>query len=251
MCAVILVLLLLILVYLLNKNNIKENFTEQKLDLAVIVEPRKHKYLVPIILNFIKNLPKETKIQIFHGTENLDFIKKNLKKHIESGKIILTNLNVKNIDRHYYSNMFTNSEFWNKIDGENILIFQTDTCLCSKRLHNINHYVKMGYGYIGGPLRKNKDYQNGGFSLRRKSRMLAAIKTKKLNENTWPCDSWYSVKKKNIVKPAPYHIAKEFAIERVYSSNPFGVHKPWHFLNKNELDKLKKQCPEINEIFDK
>ena len=43
----------------------------------------------------------------------------------------MTKLNKKNIDRKYYSNIHlsVNSE---KNKGENILIFQTDTCLCSK-----------------------------------------------------------------------------------------------------------------------
>lgn len=252
MYIITLVLLLIILVYIIKKNNnIQENFTEKKLDVAVIVEPREHKYLIPVILNFIENLPQDTKIQIFHGTKNLNFIKKNLKKHLDSGKIILSNLGKKNIDRKYYSDMFTSSDFWNKIDGENILIFQTDTCLCSKSLHDINYYVRMGYGYIGGPLKKNQLYQNGGFSLRRKSKMLAAIKTKKPNENTWPCDKWYSVVKKNIVNPAPYHIANEFAIERVFSKNPIGIHKPWGFLKNNDLNKLRRECPEMNKIFNK
>ena len=57
--------------------------------------------------------------------------------------------------------------------------------------------------------------------------------------------------KKNIVNPAPINIAQEFAIERVYSKGPIGVHKPWSFLKKNELKDLKKNCPEINTIFGK
>ena len=75
-------------------------------------------------------------------------------EYIKKRKIILTNLNKENIDRKYYSNMFTSEDFWNSINSENILIFQTDTCLCSKKLKNINYYVNLVYGYISKPLKK-------------------------------------------------------------------------------------------------
>ena len=256
------VILLLIIIFLLLiclcKNNSKESFdlinNNKKLDVSVIVEPRKHEFLIPIIKDTLKKIPQNTKIQIFHGTNNLDFIKKNLEKEINSGRIILTNLNKENIDRQYYSDLFTSKEFWDQIDGEHILIFQTDSCLCSNSKHPIEYYLE--YGYVGGPLKPSDDddaivYQNGGFSLRRKSAMLKAIETKKPNENTWPCDKWYSSKKKDIVKPAPYNVAKEFAVERVLTDRPYGVHKPWNFLKKDELDKLRKDCPEIKTIFNK
>ena len=48
---------------------------KKKLDVAVIVEPREHEYLVPVVLNIIENVPKYTKIYIFHGSKNLNFIK--------------------------------------------------------------------------------------------------------------------------------------------------------------------------------
>ena len=151
-------------------------------------------------------------------------------------------------------NKKNSKNFWDNIDGEHVLIFQTDSCLCSNPKHDIDYFLE--YGYVGGPLKKNDDdnaivYQNGGFSLRRKSAMLKAIKTQKKGENTWPCDKWYSSKKADIVKPAPYKVAKEFAIERVYEDRPYGVHKPWAFLKKNELDKLRETCPEIKTIFGK
>ena len=246
------IIFILFVFLILNNSFLNEKFTQkEKLDVAVIVEPREHKYLIPVVLNFIENLPNETQIQIFHGTKNINFIKNGLNKYIKSGKIKMNNLGKENIDRNYYSDMFTSSEFWHKIKGENILIFQTDSCLCSKPLKNINYYVNLGYGYIGGPLNEKYIYQNGGFSLRKKSKMLEAINTKKKGENTWPCDKWFSVNKKNIVNPAPINIAKDFAIERVFSKGPIGVHKPWSFLKKKELNELKKNCPEINKIFGK
>ena len=70
-----LILLLILLLFFLYKSN-KEGFKSDKLDIAVIVEPRQHKFLVPVVKNIIKNVPEYTKIQIFHGTDNLHYIKK-------------------------------------------------------------------------------------------------------------------------------------------------------------------------------
>ena len=54
--------------------------------------------LIKVIKNYLKLLPNETKIQIFHGTKNKKFIKKYFKKEIDSNKISLSNLKVKNLN---------------------------------------------------------------------------------------------------------------------------------------------------------
>ena len=41
-----------------------------KLDTCVIVEPREHKYLLPVIDNMLNNIPNETIIQVYHGNRN-------------------------------------------------------------------------------------------------------------------------------------------------------------------------------------
>ena len=126
------ILLLLLIGYLFIHYQTKEGLTSERLDVAVIVEPRKHEFLVPVVNNIIDNVPDYTKIQIFHGTKNLDYIKKHFSNQIKSNKIILTNLNVENLTIKDYNLLLTSSNFWNNIDGEHILIFQTDSCMCSK-----------------------------------------------------------------------------------------------------------------------
>ena len=246
------ILTLLFFIYIKTKDNYGNIV---KLDAAVIVEPRKHSLLIPIVLDTIKKLPKNTTFYIFHGTGNLDFIKEGLSDYIDSGKIILINMNVFNITVKEYSDILTTSEFWNNINGENILIFQTDSCICNYPTHDISYFLKFGFGYIGAPLdheiNQNKlSAQNGGFSLRKKSAMLAAIATKKENESTWPEDMWFSVVKKDITNPAPIEIASFFSVENVYKEGSFGIHKPW-VVFKNELNSLKRDCPEISTIFGK
>ena len=242
------ILLILLLGFILLQYQTKEGLTSERLDVAVIIEPREHEFLVPVINNIIDNVPEYTKIQIFHGTKNLDYIKKHFGNQIKSNKIILTNLNVENLTIKDYNLLLTSSNFWNNIDGEHILIFQTDSCMCSKSINKIEDFLK--YDYVGAPW-KDPNYPNnggnGGFSLRKKSKMLEIITNHKYNNENE--DLYFSKYSNNLPSR---ELLKSFAVETLlYNSTPIGIHKPWDWLNKNELNKLKESCPEISTIFHK
>ena len=254
------ILIVIIFTCLYSKSSYKESFDNQKLDMAVIVEPREHKYLIPVVNNVIDNVPKDTKIQIFHGTKNLDYIKTHFKSHIQSNKIILTNLNVENLTLSQYSNLLTSKSFWNSIPGENILIFQTDSCICNKSPHKINQFLK--FNYIGGVSWKklsennNTDYNhlNGGFSFRKKSFMLDCIHSSP-SANMGE-DSFFS--KCLLTKKQKVPTNKDslyFSNDNGWSNyeTPFGIHKIWslHDINDKQYLKIKQNCPEISSIFGK
>ena len=242
------IILILLLWFVLLQYQTKEGLTSERLDVAVIVEPREHEFLVPVVNNIIDNVPEYTKIQIFHGTKNLDYIKKHFGNQIKSNKIILTNLNVENLTIKDYNLLLTSSNFWNNIDGEHILIFQTDSCMCSKSINKIEDFLK--YDYVGAPW-KDPNYPNnggnGGFSLRKKSKMLEIITNHKYNNENE--DLYFSKYSNNLPSR---ELLKSFSVETLlYNSTPIGIHKPWDWLNKNELNKLKESCPEISTIFHK
>ena len=214
---------------------------------AVIVEPRLHQYLEPVIDNIIRNLPDESIIYIFHGILNIHFLQL---KYGNNQKIKLINLNVTNLTVREYSNMLTTVNFWEQISGTNILIFQTDSCLC-RPFNNSDLLLYKDFGYIGAPSKLYPStWQNGGFSLRNRELMIQAIKDKKPNESTWPEDRYFSVVKSHITKPASYELAKNFSVEQFYSDKPFGIHKAWVYLKPNLWQTLKENYPEIK-LFDK
>lgn len=221
----------------------------QKLDVAVIVEPREHKYLVRVVMNILNNTSNYVKIQIFHGTMNENFIMTSeLAKYVVNGKILLTNLGVPNLTIKDYNNLLVSTNFWNSIDGENILIFQTDSCICSKSRHTIDEYLQ--YDYVGAPWEKNsKDKHkyggNGGFSFRKKSAMLSVIN--KFPYNKEHEDVYFSRKD---IKYPPYKVAKTFAVEHVFYDAPFGIHKAYKYQSKNKLNNMLEYCPELQTIFD-
>ena len=248
------IIIVFVLIYTKHKlksvnSNKLESFHSNKLHTAVIVEPRLHKYLVPVIKNVINHLPHETIIQIFHGTNNLKFINQHLTNYIRSGKIILTNLKVSNLNIKSYNKLLTSRTFWNSIPGENILIFQTDSCFCSNSKFNIDKYLE--YDYVGAPWASNLKWSknlrggNGGFSFRKKSKMIRVLPLNPIESNE---DIYFSKQKLNYPSK---EISNTFAVETMFYDKPLGIHKPWEYIHSDQLMRLKQNCPEISTIFKK
>jgi hypothetical protein len=224
------------------------------IDIAVIVEPRLHIYLKPVIDNILRNINNNTPIHIFHSKINEEFIRNNYSVLIENHKIILSYiiLNQKimnNLQLSEYNLLLTSVDFWNTINGENILIFQTDSCMC-RHINTFNFTEYTQCGFIGAPFRiYPKNGLNGGFSIRKKSLMIKAInyyRNIKISTNE---DKFFTIMCNKITNPASYNLAKEFSVEQFYYDNPLGIHKPWIYLSKENWMELKNKFPEISLTF--
>ena len=104
-------------------------------------------------------------LQIFHGTENEEFIKELLK---DFNNVVYENLNIQNFkDRQTHTKILKTTDFWKKSKGEKILIFQNDSMLLKS---GIEEFLK--WDYIGAPWKTPKEgclVGNGGLSLRTKA----------------------------------------------------------------------------------
>jgi hypothetical protein len=103
------------------------------------------------------------------------------------------------------------------------LVFQTDSIIIPDHAHLINMFLK--YDYVGAPWVRDKQVGNGGFSLRRKSKMLEIIEKVPYNDGTNE-DTYFSLAPIQIYKPT-FDEAKLFSVETVFSKVAFGCHKPW------------------------
>jgi hypothetical protein len=235
------IILLILFIYIIYVNNkIIESYEEEKYT-AVIIEPREHKALYFVLDNFVENLSEKWNFIIFHGNKNINYINNILKSPLLSKnihRIKLINLNVDNLTIKDYNNLLVTKDFYNKIPTEIFLIFQTDSMICKEYNYLINDFIK--YDYVGAPL-KAKLVGNGGLSLRRKSKMLEILdKCEYKNE---PEDVYFSVACNNINLNKPsYEESKEFSVEAVYNPISFGVHKPWRFLNKDQMINKNSYC---------
>lgn len=236
------IFLLLIILYFFT-NNLK-----QRLDVAVIVEPRKDPILIKVINNYLELLPKYTKIQIFHGTNNEKFIFDNFHNYIKSNKIIMTNLYKKNLTINDYNLLLTSKDFYNNINGENILIFQMDTCLCSNSKFKLEDFLN--YDYVGAPwIDKNiiNKVGNGGLSFRKKIKILKHLDTYKYNPKE-PEDIYFS--KSNILKFPSTEKASYFATEHLFNPYSIGLHKPYELLDDSKKKIIRQTCPEYQKVFE-
>ena len=260
---ILLILIIYCIFYFINYYYVQQIENKyQKLNVAVIVEPRKDIMLIKVLKNYLKLLPKNTKIHIFHGIDNEKLILDNFSQEIFHNKIIMTNMKIKNLTIHQYNLLLTSLDFYNKINGENILIFQMDTCLCSNSKYKIQDFLK--YDYIGSPWinqnsLKYKNLQkkvisekihnkvgNGGLSFRKKSKMIEHIKTHKYNGE--PEDIYFS--KSKILQFPSITEASNFSTEYLINPYSYGIHRSHKILDNKKLTLLKKTCPEFNMFFE-
>ncbi len=226
---------------------------------AAIVEPRENN-LLSTLNHFIKVMPRYTHFQVYHGTNNQEVLYRNFKPYILSGKISLWNLGVPNLTIQGYNALLTSKTFWNTIQSERVLIFQTDAITCSQSPFNIENFVE--YDFVGAPIARyirilisimflgkgyvtrHTRFYNGGLSYRTKSKMLAVIE-----EYPWdqlvPEDIWFCTFLPRVGGVLPdIKQARKFSFEsEKLDYIPWGIHKP-----RKEYTQLNKVCPEFKQI---
>jgi hypothetical protein len=206
---------------------------------AVIIEPRCHSALSFVLRNFLKNLDDNWNIIIFHGNVNYKYIKYIIHTYLLKyvNRIHLINLNIDNLTIDDYNLLLKSSQFYNYIPTEMFLIFQTDTMIFQENKQLIHLFME--YDYVGAPWEyifiENQVVGNGGFSLRRKSKMLEIIQN---NPNSSPElmeDGYFCYQSNTIINKPSLEKAKLFSVEQIYSEITFGCHKPWHWDNYEQF----------------
>jgi len=214
---------------------------------AVIIEPRNHKLLEPVVRNVMHHLGKEWNLHIFG--HDLAYIRSSFPK----SNITFTGLTSNNLTPEEHNKLLRNLDFWNAIKQEHILIFQTDSFIMNK-IPDLDKYLE--YPFIGGVYKsyifENKQVNgwdergaiqltdtpkqdfsiNGNFSLRKKSAMVDCLH--KINE-----DLIKSYKKNNSKFP---EIMEEFMKNE--QAEDFYFHHALEFLNYNlpSLEECNKFC---------
>lgn len=221
----------------------------------MIIEPRKHKALCFVLQNILSNLSVDWNIILFHGLKNIEYVNNILSNNIDpkqKNRISLENLNIENITRYEYSTLLKSIDFYDKIPTEIFLVFQTDSMIFERNKHLINDFLE--YEYVGAPWQKTIGWAaslnfvgNGGFSLRRKSKMIEIINNNPSGvTNPKYLEDIFFVNNKSLNKPN-YYKAMSFAFESVFCENAFACHAPWKFIPK---DILYTHYPELKQLRD-
>lgn len=132
------------------KLDIVINNNDSNAKVAVIIEPRNHKYLIGVIKQVMNKLSDTWNLRIFGSDKN----EANIKEHVK-GTYTFINMRIDDfVSPDAYSLFMQSNQFWNKIDEEHVLIFQTDSFVLSN-----NYGIPLQYGFIGA------EYSNGAFDI--------------------------------------------------------------------------------------
>lgn len=169
------------------------------------------------------------------------------------------------VTREVYSQILLSSDFWMAVGGDTALIFQTDAFLCRTGIE-----AYLGYDYVGAPwklcIRDNKPEQgsylcvggNGGLSIRRRSTMLKLIEEGRRSSimEDFQFASWFQGMpglgsssggdRGSSILLLPFSESRDVFVETVTPGTldlvPLGVHKPYAYLQKHELERLLTGC---------
>lgn len=220
----------------------------EKIYTAVLIEPRRHRALQLVLDNFLHRLDKRWGFLIFHGTENKTYLDDIINLHFSDHKdrISFVNMNVPDLSIYNYNAMLMSPKMYSYIPTETFLIFQTDTLLSDIHYNKIYDFID--YDYVGAPWQPHMnigDVGNGGLSLRKKSKMLEVIA--KNPPSPMKNEDIYFSNNSFLKKPSATD-AKLFSVETVFSPVSFGVHKPWLYLPRYQIQEIAKHIPRIFEL---
>ena len=198
---------------------------------AVLVEPRCDRRLQAVVNNVLTMLGMEWGLQVFHGTDNEDFVRREL-AHIENVNYV--NLNIPNLTPNQYRKLVTSAQFWSTVKGVHVLYFQTDALL---RRPGIDQFLD--YDYIGAPWVNTNEVSgtrvgNGGLSIRNRQAMLD-ISRRHSNPGISPDVFFSKFCHREGFRIANAEIAESFSVENVFHPDPLGLHKAWFELHPNQV----------------
>jgi hypothetical protein len=234
--------------------NATNNYTSKYPYIALIVDDRATQEVINAVTNVLQHIPTDWKVQIITPVEHWAFYNSSsLSPVMINGRVFMTPLDFPRVDftgSEYINLLLTSAAFWHQVQGEKILYFQIDSVICSNSSYKLTDFLQ--YDFIGAPWHNNKGCCNGGFSLRRRTKMLqlfesgrARYRLHETNEDVWL--------HRNLPRfngrIAPTHIAKKFSVESVYHPRPFAVHKPnFELLGPVNMKLLCGDCPEVRTI---
>lgn len=229
--------------------------------LALIIESRPVAVLPAILSQFIQNLPPAWVIRLAGSTESLAVVQQSssLSRFIKSGK-----LDLQKIPDYYpvdsserLSATLTNLTFYTEYvkSVEWLLMFQSDSMICSASDQSIDDWVDKGYSWVGAPWNMDTLGGNGGLSLRHVPSIVKVLEkeTRPAGISIWE-DRWFADK---LDKLPPASITRTFSVESVYYERPLGYHlrgsgallDPVIWRNETRVRQIFDYCPETKLIF--
>ena len=209
---------------------------------AVIVETRIIANLFEIIQErHMKYIPNDWGLTIFLSEKNKHLVSKEM--FDRDVKIIIIKNDTFSVQD--YNILLTSRDFWNSIDYDKILIFQTDSRILRYGIEDFLHY-----DYCGAVWSFQQHGGNGGFSLRTKQKMLDVINLKSYDCSTdGNEDIYFSNYLANVGgNLAPREECQKFSVESVFSLGSLGIHAIEKWLTKEQCEQILNQY-KVGKLF--
>lgn len=225
---------------------------------AVTVLHRPCSTLGYTLTNFASNLGPEWPLLVLHNKDVSSSLNRNKIVQLQKQHGILRTaplerngfsaLSISNSSS--YSKLLASTRFWSALKAQYVLIFQTDSVLCSMSPWTTEDFLQ--YDYIGAPWIDRwygMDIGNGGLSLRKTKTMVritkAFIFNETENEDIYFARGIYKLAERDsTIKIPPIHVATKFAYEagKLPRVTSFGVHKtPFREVDRKAIAET---CPE-------
>ncbi|KAL8833363.1 MAG: hypothetical protein Q9170_004316 [Blastenia crenularia] len=232
---------------------------------ALLIENRPEGMLAPHMLHMISVIPPDWKAQFMGSDESLAYINSSraIQYQVSIGKLDLTHIpnNMSVAGQEEISQFLTTLWVYDTLlkPAENLLVFQTDSILCSQSGKSLNDWLD--YDWVGAPWnRAGRFGGNGGLSMRKVSSIITVLQNQIRIPHSEPEDVWLSVRLGHLTgaKLANGTIANEFSVENTYAERPMGYHlghsgrgNPAAYLGTPEKrQKIWDYCPEIKMLTD-
>jgi len=195
---------------------------------CVIVEPRKHPFLEFVVKNVMFFLPHWS-LYIFHSTDNQEFVRE-IVGPLNVGAVHFHVVCPSNLTIRSYNKLLRSPSFWNKIDAEDMLIFQTDSYI---RRPGIERFLLDQFCMMGAPWKRfgnTPHVGNGGFSLRKKSAMLRILSEHPCYDYQMNEDVYFNegAIRLGMTVPSP-EVSKFFSVETIFVDTSYATHQPWSY----------------------
>lgn len=204
---------------------------------AVILEFRNDMFLLHVIRVFLYHLaPQGFAFHLYYGLDNEALVK----TFIAPLGVQIHRMRNHNVYSWQYSSFLMTRQFWEIMPSETILIFETDAFI---RKSTLGRYL--GFDFIGAPWcpvlapwsKSRSRVGNGGFSIRKKSAMLRCI-AQRQNTEKFSDDRFFGETCEDLLYLPATDVARSFSVETWEHPDPVGFHKPWLYLNEEQMERI-------------
>lgn len=216
---------------------------------CVIVEPRPHRWLVPVLRNVSAMLPHAA-LTVMGSRLNVDIVA----RAVGPGtNVRFVDIGADNLTLREYSALLCSPELYEALCGRHLLFFQTDTGVRTNRILRF-----LEFDYVGAPwdhvVAKDPKIRvgNGGLSLRRRDKMLDIVRHRAPDHAAFEMMPCCGEPEDTIFTRCLYNdgsavlpdegTARAFSVEALWHDDPMGFHQPHLFWEGERLHKLLGSC---------